>query len=218
MYLLFLGPPGCGKGTQAQFLVENMGFSQLSTGDLIRAEIKAETPLGRRISAMSSVGKLVDDEIILEIVKKEIANNRSSRLLFDGFPRTLPQAIAFEEILREQGRSIAIVFSFALTDDEIKDRIVGRMTCMMCKSVYHERKNPVKVSGVCDKCGGSLMRRSDDTLEAISVRLDEYHRETDPLKLFYEEKGLVVSIDANQPIADVRCAIVQTLENESRVF
>ncbi len=216
MYVLFLGPPGCGKGTQAQYLTEATDFLQLSTGDLIRAEIKAKTELGKQLESLYSSGKLVDGGLVLKMVQKVVASEGAKSILFDGFPRTVSQATAFGEFLQSVNKKLDCVFSFSLADSEILDRISGRMTCADCKAVYHAKTNPPKNEGICDKCGGELVKRTDDSRESVKLRLEEYHRETEPLKEFYKKENLVYEIDASQPIEMVRKQIFNKIEAISK--
>jgi adenylate kinase len=212
MYVLFLGPPGCGKGTQAQYLAEIKGFYHLSTGNLLRAEIEAQTELGKQMKDLYATGKLVDGELVLKMVQKVVASEGAKSILFDGFPRTVSQAIAFGGFLQSINKKFDCVFSFSLADDEILDRISGRMTCADCKTVYHIKTNPTKKEGVCNKCDGKLVKRTDDSRESVKLRLDEYHRETEPLKEFYKKENVVYEIDANQPIEVVRKQVLDKIE------
>ena len=213
MFLVFFGPPGCGKGTQAQYLQEEDGFSVISSGNLIRAEIEAQTDFGKQIEESYRTGKLLPGDAVLDLVQKVIATEGAKSILFDGFPRTVSQATAFDEYLRSIHRKIDTVISFSIADDIIIDRILGRITCADCKHVFHVRSNPPTVEGVCDSCGGTrLERRSDDTEESIRQRLNEYHNKTEPLKEFYKSKGIMVEIDANQPISAVRQQVQQEID------
>lgn len=213
MFLVFLGPPGCGKGTQAQYLQNESGFTVISSGNLIRAEIEAQTEFGKQIEESYKTGKLMPGDAVLELVQKVVATEGAKSILFDGFPRTVSQATAFDSYLRSIHREIDAVISFSIEDSIIVDRILGRITCADCKHVFHVRSNPPIVEGVCDNCGGTkLERRADDTEESIRQRLDEYHQKTEPLKEFYKSKSIMVEIDANQPIEMVRQQVQQEID------
>jgi len=213
MFLVFLGPPGCGKGTQAQYLQEKEGFSVISSGNLIRAEIEAQTEFGKQIEEAYKTGKLMPGDAVLELVQKVVAREGAKSILFDGFPRTVSQATAFDSYLQSIQRDVDAVISFRIADDIIIDRVLGRITCADCKHVYHEKSNPPKEKGVCDNCGGTrLERRADDTEESIRQRLDEYYQKTEPLKEFYKSKGIMVEIDANHPIEMVKQQVQQQID------
>jgi len=213
MYFVFLGPPGCGKGTQAQYLKDGEGFFVISSGDLIRSEIQGKTGFGKRIEEAYKTGKLMPGDVVLELVQKVIATQGEKSIVFDGFPRMVSQAVAFESYLDSLNKKVDGVISFSIEDEVIVDRILGRITCVDCKHVYHVRTNPPKVSGVCDVCGRArLEKRSDDTEESVRLRLDEYHSKTKPLKEFYKSKGIMVEIDANQPITVVKQKIQEEIK------
>ncbi len=213
MFLVFFGPPGCGKGTQAQYLQQENGFTVISSGDLIRAEIKAQTEFGKQIEESYKTGKLMPGDTVLSLVQKVVATEGAKSILFDGFPRTVSQATAFENYLRSIHRQIDAVISFSIADNVIIDRILGRITCADCKHVFHVSSNPPSIEGVCDNCGGTrLERRSDDTSESVRQRLNEYHLKTEPLKEFYKSKGIMVGINANQPINLVRRQVQQEID------
>ena len=216
MYVLFLGPPGCGKGTQAQHLAETNSFYQLSTGNLLRAEIEAKTELGQKMETLYASGKLVDGDLVLKMVQKVVASEGAKSILFDGFPRTVTQATAFGSFLQSIDKKFDCIFSFSLADSEILDRISGRMTCADCKTVYHAKTNPSRTKDVCDKCGGKLVKRTDDSRESVKLRLEEYHRETEPLKEFYKKENVVFEIDASQSIEAVSKQISNEIEAISK--
>lgn len=213
MFLVFFGPPGCGKGTQAQYLQDEKGFFVISSGNLIRAEIEAKTEFGKQIEESYKTGKLMPGDAISMLVQKVVATEGAKSILFDGFPRTVSQAETFDDYLKTIHRHIDCVISFSVPDDIIIDRILGRITCSNCKHVFHVTSNPPKKAGVCDNCGGTkLDKRSDDTEESVRQRLQEYHQKTEPLKEFYKGKGVMIEIDANQPISVVRQQVQQEID------
>jgi adenylate kinase len=198
--LVLLGPPGVGKGTQADLLQKRLGGCHLSTGDVFRAATRgACTPSPAMCSALESMrrGELVADSTVLEMVKerKECFHCRGGFLL-DGFPRTLAQAESLGTILAEERISLNAVVSYELPLDEIVDRLGGRRTCEACKAVFHVTRNPSKHEGVCDRCGGRLVQREDDRSESIAVRMADYQCNTSPLKEYYSSIGLLVSVHA----------------------
>ncbi len=213
MILVFLGPPGCGKGTQAQYLCEKEDFFHLSTGQALRTEIEAQSPLGIRIQDTMASGNYVDDETILELVEKNIAQLKVKNVLFDGFPRTLDQARSFEKLLDRQGKKVGIVAYFSLSDEVLVERIVGRFNCVRCGRVYHDKNNRPLVDNVCDICGGTqFARRDDDTAESLKQRLEKYYESTRLLVDYYKEKKVLVEIDAGQTLDNVTKQLMKTLE------
>lgn len=205
MILVFLGAPGCGKGTQAQYLCERLNFVHFSTGNILRAEIEEKTELGKKIDSIIKSGYLVEDDIILSIIKKNLVQNKSKNVLFDGFPRTLRQAQAFEYILKENGRAIDFVIYFSIDEGFLLERIVGRFNCAECGRVYHDKNMKPQAEGICDNCRGTrFIRREDDTEESFRKRLLIYYESVMPLISFYEQKENLVKIDASQNLEQVR--------------
>ncbi len=205
MILVFLGPPGCGKGTQAQFLREDCGFCHLSTGEMLRSEVETKSDLGLKIAETMKSGLYVSDEIILDIIKKNLDQAQARDVLFDGFPRTLVQAKAFENVLESQGKKVDFVVYFSIADSVLVERITGRFNCTECGRVYHEKNNKPQVDGICDTCGGSrFIRREDDTEESLQKRLKIYYENTHPLIDFYKNKGILVEIDSSQSLNRVK--------------
>lgn len=199
MNLVLFGPPGCGKGTQSQFLVSMHNFDHLSTGDLIRQEISSDSELGKKVASIYSTGGLVSDDIIMQIVQKRIAGNSGKSILLDGIPRTLSQAQALDELLASLSSKVHRVISLVVPDSVLLQRIIGRFHCLSCKTVYHtENKPPIK-SGFCDVCGETEFgRRSDDQEESLKVRLASYYEQTKPLEQFYKDKNVFSEVDATQ--------------------
>lgn len=196
MNLILFGPPGAGKGTQAQFIVERFMIPQISTGDMLRAAVKAQSPLGLKAKAIMESGGLVSDEIVLGIVQERLAQTDcEAGFVLDGFPRTIPQAVALEGILAGLSRVIDHVISLDVDHAEIIQRLSGRRTCSVCGKGYHVAYDPPKNEGVCDACGGVLMQREDDKESTVKNRLDVYEQQTAPLKEYYEQAGLLRHIN-----------------------
>jgi adenylate kinase len=209
MRLILLGPPGAGKGTQAQHIVEKHGIPQLSTGDMLRAAVTAGTEVGKRAKAVMDVGKLVSDEIVNAIVSERIDQPDAARgFILDGFPRTLVQADATEKMLRSKGMELSAVIEIKVDDAVLADRVSGRYTCANCGAGYHDANLRPKVEGVCDRCGSThFKRRADDNRETVVTRLQAYYKETSPLIGYYYAKGKLHSVDGMVDINEVTGAI-----------
>ena len=201
MILVFLGPPGAGKGTQAKLLSQRMGFLHLSTGDLLREAVKNQTPLGKKAKEYMDRGELVPDGLIVQLIEETMP--KDGNVVLDGFPRTVNQALALEEMLRVKGEKISKVLFFDVPDEVIIDRLSGRRVCSKCGAVYHVKYNPPKVEGVCDLCGGSLVQRDDDREEVVRKRLEVYRKQTQPLIEFYQEKGIIYKLDAGKGVEEL---------------
>ncbi len=209
MRLILLGPPGAGKGTQAQRIVEKHGIPQLSTGDMLRAAVQAGTEVGKRAKAVMDAGNLVSDEIVNAIVSERIdQDDCANGFILDGFPRTLVQADATEAMLKAKGLDLSVVIEFRVDDKELVRRVAGRYSCAQCGTVYHDSdKVPVK-EGVCDKCGSThFKRRPDDNAETMTKRLEVYYKETSPLIGYYHAKGKLKSVDGMAEIDHVTAEI-----------
>jgi adenylate kinase len=207
--LILLGPPGAGKGTQARILEEKFGLVQLSTGDLLRAAVAAGTEAGKAAKAVMEAGDLVSDEIVLAILKDRMADDDVARgIILDGFPRTEAQAAALDALLKASGQTIDAAISLEVEDDAMVERVSGRFTCAACGEGYHDSfKTPAK-DGVCDKCGGTEMkRRADDNAETVRTRLQAYHAQTAPLIAYYAGRDSLVTVDAMASITDVEAAL-----------
>jgi adenylate kinase len=205
MNIILLGPPGAGKGTQAQRLVEQYGMRQLSTGDMLRAAVKAGTPVGLQAKAVMDRGELVSDEIVSALIDDELAAmGPDMGAIFDGYPRTEAQAISLDEILAKHDRSLDYVIELAVDEDALVDRITGRFTCANCGEGYHDRHKQPANEGVCDKCGGTeFKRRPDDNEETVRTRMAEYRAKTAPILPIYGARGIVRQVDGMGSIEGV---------------
>ena len=208
MKLILLGAPGAGKGTQAGILSDLLNIPTISTGNILRAAMKEGTPVGLQAKAYIEAGKLVPDEVIIGIVEERLAEpDCANGYILDGMPRTIPQA----EALKEGGVEIDVALCIDISDEEIIERMAGRRTCHDCGASFHTKSNPPKFPGVCDNCGGELIRRHDDDPEIVQARLDVYHAETEPLKHYYAEHGKLKIIKNQPTIALTTEAIVRVL-------
>jgi adenylate kinase len=207
--LILLGPPGAGKGTQARILEEKFGLVQLSTGDLLRAAVAAGTEAGKAAKAVMEAGDLVSDEIVLAILKDRMADDDVARgIILDGFPRTEAQAAALDALLNAGGQTIDAAISLEVEDDAMVERVSGRFTCAACGEGYHDSFKTPAQDGVCDKCGGTEMkRRADDNAETVRTRLQAYHAQTAPLIAYYAGRDSLVTVDAMASITDVEAAL-----------
>lgn len=211
--IILLGPPGAGKGTQAKRLVEGRGMVQLSTGDMLREARTSGTEMGRRVAEVMDRGELVTDEIVIGLIEEKLTGASGTGFIFDGFPRTLPQADALGDLLDKLGQSLHCAIEMKVDDAALVARITGRFTCGTCGEVYHDTTRPTKVAGVCDVCGGTQMtRRADDTADALKQRLMEYYKKTSPLIGYYYAKGKLRSVDGLAEIDAVSVAIGKALD------
>ena len=215
MNLILLGPPGAGKGTQAEKLAAEHGLVQLSTGDMLRAAVKAGTEVGLKAKAIMASGGLVSDEIVIGIIKDRIAEpDCKNGFILDGFPRTLPQAAALEKLLQSAEQELAAVIELKVDDQVLVERIAGRFSCSKCKAGYHDTFKPTKVKGVCDACGSTeFTRRPDDNADTVKTRLMAYYKETSPLVGYYYAKGLLSSVDGMGEIDKVGADIAAVLKS-----
>ncbi|MCL5271609.1 MAG: adenylate kinase [bacterium] len=198
--IALFGPPGSGKGTQAEYLVRDYDLYHLSTGDLLRAEIKQGTPLGRQADEVIKSGALMPDAIIQGMIRNQVNSvlGEKAGILFDGFPRTAAQADFLDGLLAELGLAMKAVVFLAIDAEKLIDRLTGRRTCRNCGAVYHVKSSPSRREEVCDKCGGPLYQRPDDNRDSIAERLAAYERQTYPVLQAYENKGLLVRVDGDQ--------------------
>ena len=208
MNLILMGAPGAGKGTQAVKISEKYQIPAIATGDILRAERKAGTELGNAAQAYIEAGQLVPDSVVIGIIKKYmVENNCENGFLLDGFPRSIPQAEALETL----GIPIDAVLSIEVPDQKIIERMSGRRVCS-CGSSYHVVYNPPIKEGVCDRCGEALYIRADDAAETVKKRLETFHRETEPLKAFYAERNLLLTVDGQDEVADTTALVFQALK------
>jgi len=209
MKLILLGAPGAGKGTQAEILSRRYSVPTISTGAILRAAMKAGTPVGLKAKEYVETGRLVPDDVIIGIVQERIAKDDCKNgYILDGMPRTIPQALALEE----HGVEIDHAISIEIEDETIIERMTGRRTCHDCGASFHVVNNPPKTEGICDLCGGELDIRKDDAPETVKARLITYHAETEPLKDFYAQRGKLKSVDNQPRIEAVTASIVKALE------
>ncbi|TFL19566.1 adenylate kinase [Jannaschia formosa] len=212
MNIILLGPPGAGKGTQARRLVEERGMIQLSTGDMLREARSSGTAMGRKVADIMDSGQLVTDEIVIGLIDEKLQGDNAGGFIFDGFPRTLPQADALGELLAKHGTTLDAVIEMRVDDAALVERIVARSTCGNCGEVYNDITKPQPADGKCAVCGASdFRRRADDTAEALTTRLMEYYKKTSPLIGYYYAKGELKTIDGLGEIDAVAAAVSEAL-------
>lgn len=214
MNIILLGPPGAGKGTQASRLVESRGMVQLSTGDMLRAAVKAQTPIGLKAKAVMEAGQLVSDEIVSGIIGEALDDlGVETGVIFDGYPRTEAQARSLDGILADRGRTLDHVVELEVDEDALVERITGRFTCATCGEGYHDVFKQTKVEGQCDKCQGhEFKRRPDDNEQTVRTRMAEYRAKTSPILPIYEARGIVSRVDGMADMHDVSVAIAAILD------
>jgi len=214
--ILLLGPPGAGKGTQAKRLEERYGMVQLSTGDMLRAERASGSPLGKQVQAIMDAGQLVSDAIMIALIAQRIAALKDQGFILDGFPRTVPQAEALDEMLKKNGLAIDHVIELTVDEDALVDRISGRFSCKKCGASYHDRYHRPKQEGQCDICGSrDFIRRPDDNAETVKARLAAYRDQTAPILPYYRNKGVLRSVDGMADI-DTVTAKIETILNKPK--
>jgi len=202
--LVLVGPPGAGKGTQAQFISAHASIPKISTGDIFRANVSAQTPLGQEAQKYMDAGDLVPDEVTINMVRERLAEgDAADGFLLDGFPRTVTQAEVLDELLADLSARLDVVLELVVDDDEVVRRLSGRRTCRKCGVVWHLDFDPPAKEGVCDRCGGELFQRDDDQPETVRHRIEVYADQTAPLIAYYAERGLLVGLDATGPVDDV---------------
>lgn len=217
MNIILLGPPGAGKGTQAQRLVAERGMVQLSTGDMLRAAVAAGTPVGQRAKAIMDAGQLVPDEIVIGIISDRLDQPDVDKgAIFDGFPRTTAQAEALDRLLADKNLRLSAAIALTVDEDALVDRITGRFSCATCSEGYHDRYKLPKQDGVCDVCGGATFkRRPDDNEETVRARLAEYHAKTAPIAGYYGARGMLRCVDGMAEIDAVYTQIVAILDESA---
>ena len=216
MNILIMGPAGAGKGTMSELILKEYDIPHISTGDMLRENVRNNTELGKTAKSYMEAGKLVPDDVINAMVEDRLQQPDCQKgYLLDGFPRTLVQAEAFSEIADKIGKPVECVIALEVDFEILKDRITGRRICSKCGAIYHVKGHPSKVEGVCDECGGELIQRKDDTVEQLKVRMDEYEKSTKPVIDFYEARGVVKHINAAQAKEDVFAGIQEALEHLS---
>ena len=212
--IILLGPPGAGKGTQARTLEEQRGLVQLSTGDMLREARTSGTEMGKVVADVMDRGQLVTDEIVIGLIREKLDSVDAPGFIFDGFPRTLAQADALDDLLTGMGRKIDAVIEMRVDDDALVDRISGRFTCGNCGEVYHDRTKPTKEAGKCDVCGSTdLKRRADDNADSLKTRLLEYYKKTSPLIGYYYAKKQLHPVDGMAEMDEVGRQIAAVLDD-----
>ncbi|MFP3385417.1 MULTISPECIES: adenylate kinase [Tritonibacter] len=206
--IILMGPPGAGKGTQARHLVETRNMVQLSTGDMLRDAQASGTEMGKKVAAIMAEGKLVTDQIVIGLIREKLQDGSEGGFIFDGFPRTLPQADALEKLLGEMGMKLDAVIEMQVDDEALVARITGRSTCGDCGEVYHDQTKPWPADGKCANCGGTTQkRRPDDNEDSLKTRLMEYYKKTSPLIGYYWAKGDLQRLDGLASIDEVQKSI-----------
>ncbi|TDB72970.1 adenylate kinase [Micromonospora sp. KC723] len=214
MRLVLVGPPGAGKGTQAEFIAAHLAVPKISTGDIFRANVSQGTPLGVEAKRYMDAGKLVPDEVTINMVRDRLAEpDAGEGFLLDGFPRTTPQAAALDKLLADLGGALDLVLELVVDDDEVIRRLSGRRTCRGCGKIWHVEFDATTREDICDRCGAELFQRDDDKPETIAARLREYADKTAPLVDYYGAQGKLVGIDATGPVEDVTVRAIDALRS-----
>ena len=213
MNIVLMGPPGAGKGTQAEFIKKQYPIPHISTGDMFRDAVGRGTELGKEAKKYMDAGKLVPDEVTIGIVKERLAESDcKGGFLLDGFPRTIIQAEALDRVLGAGGRKIEAAVNIAVPNEILIERMAGRVSCQECKMVYNLNSNPPARQGICDKCGGQLVQRSDDRGDTVAKRLDVYLEQTNPLLGYYDKQGVLYEVDGDRDSTEVFTDIKNLLE------
>ena len=213
MRLVLLGPPGAGKGTQAKLLQEHFHIPQISTGDILRQAVNAGTKLGKEAKTYMNRGELVPDTLIIDIVDERLAAEDAQQgFLLDGFPRTVPQAEAFEKMLKKQNLALDAVIDLIVPRDELLARLTGRRTCKQCGHMYHTKFNPPANKDVCDECGAELYQRPDDREDTVAARMEVYEKQTEPLREYFRQKGSLRLVDGSRSSDEVFAQILRRVK------
>jgi len=213
MNVLIMGPAGSGKGTMSDIIIDEFPITHISTGDMLRAAIKSGTKVGNEAKKFMDEGKLVPDSVILKMVEERLSEDDCKNgFLFDGFPRTLVQAKAFDAMLLKNNKKVDVVINLTVDFDALSSRITGRRLCKNCGAIYHIVNQPPLTEGICNVCGSELYQRSDDTIEQLTVRLDEHNKLTKPVLAYYENQNIVKNINASQPIDEVYADVKKALK------
>jgi len=216
MRLVLVGPPGAGKGTQAEFIAAHLSVPKISTGDIFRANVSKGTPLGLEARRYMDAGGLVPDQVTINMVRERLSEaDAVDGFLLDGFPRTVPQAVALDKMLTDNGATLDLVLELVVDNDEVIRRLSGRRTCHGCGKIWHVEFDPPAKAGCCDRCGGELYQRDDDKPETVAERLKVYARDTSPLVDHYGAQGKLVGIDATGPVEDVTERAIAALRSYS---
>lgn len=214
MNVLLMGPPGAGKGTQADLIKDRYPIPHISTGDMFREAVSTGTELGKEAKKYMDSGKLVPDEVTIGIVQERLAQDDCKEgFLLDGFPRTVKQAEALDQVLAKLGKKVEAAINITVPEDILYERMSGRISCKDCKTVYHLKFNPPAKAGICDKCGGELIQRSDDQGDTVKRRLEVYAEQTNPLIEYYEKQGVLYDIDGNRDSQAVFADIAKVMES-----
>lgn len=214
MIIVLLGPPGAGKGTQGDFIAQQWGIPKLSSGDMLRAAVASGSQMGRHVQEIMSAGKLVSDDIMIDLIRRRIKDTDCARgFILDGFPRTLAQAEALTQMFADENLKLSVTLELEVDDKALIERISGRFACAKCGAGYHDQFKPTKAAGVCDECGHKdFTRRADDNAETVAKRLQSYNEQTAPLLPYYENMGLLRSIEGMQSISMVQADIKKIIE------
>lgn len=214
MILILLGPPGAGKGTQADYIAQSYSIPKLSTGDMLRAAAASGSALGKHVQEIMSAGQLVSDDIMINLIRERIqAPDCKKGFILDGFPRTLAQAEALTQMLKDENLRLNVTLELEVNDADLIQRISGRFSCAKCGAGYHDTFKPTKAPGICDACGSTeMVRRKDDNAETVAKRLQAYHQMTAPLLPYYESMGILASVDGMQDIEAVRADVEKVLK------
>jgi len=213
--MIFVGPPGAGKGSQAKIISQTLNIAHISTGDMFRTHIKGSTPLGLEAKKYTDQGLLVPDDVTNQMVKDRLSQkNVEKGFIFDGYPRTPDQAIFLDNLLMVTNQKLDVVLNISSSDEVIVKRITGRRTCPVCGAIYHVDNYPPKVAGICDNDGATLVQRKDDQKETIIRRLSVYKEETFPLIKYYAHKNLLMDVDGNQPLEVITKHVLEILEQK----